>query len=177
MPASAARLITQRDRRDQMMLSMAIDAAHAKRSLREARHKRARQSIHRQVRYRRFQGRRDEAMGEDTRGGAYLVRLERSIETMATWLRAQAEANAEEGSPRTIPDADGLEDVPLSRLVAKAREVAPITVAPLVEGPINLGVPVVIATLAGETPLALGTATFVSAELPGSKGVPSGGGG
>jgi hypothetical protein len=159
-----------------MMLSMAIDAAHAKRSLREARHKRARQTIHRQARYRRFQGRRDEAMGEDTRG-AYRARLERSIEIMATWLTAQGEANAEEGRPRTTPDADGLGDVPLSRLVTKACEVAPITVALPVEGPINLGVPVMIATFANETPLTLATATLVSAEFPGFKGVSPGAGG
>jgi hypothetical protein len=56
---------------------------------------------------------------------------------MARWLELQERANAEEGRPRSDDhgDADGLEDVPLSLLVAKVVEVVPVAIAFIVEGP------------------------------------------
>jgi hypothetical protein len=96
---------------------------------------------------------------------------------MSKWMEAQEKANAEEGRPWICEDAGGLEDVPLSRLVTKVCEVVPITVAPPVEGPIGLGVPVMTATPAGEVPLTLVTATLVSVGLPKVKGTSPGEGG
>jgi hypothetical protein len=171
MPPSASRLMAQHDRRDQMILGMAQDAARVKSKAREARRKRVRQTGYRKVRYQRFQGRCEEALEEETRG-AYRARLGRSIQAMAGWLESQARASAEEGQPRSgrLEDADGLEDVPLSRLVAKVPEVVAIPVAFIVEGPLSPWEPVMRATLVGRAPLTVAVATLVSAGLPMVKG-------
>lgn len=161
--------MVQADRRDRMILGMAHDAARVKSKAREARHKRVRQSGYRQVRYQRFQGRRDEAMEEETRE-AYRARMTRSIQAMARWLESQALANAEEGRPRyaDVEDADGLEDVPLSRFVAQAVVVVPIAL--LVEGPIHPRGPVMRATVVGNVPLLEATATLVTTSSGTSRG-------
>jgi hypothetical protein len=144
-----------------MILGMAQDAARVKSKTREARRKRVRQTGYRAVRYQRFQGRREEALEEETRG-AYRARLAMSIQTMVSWLDSQARANAEEGWPRHhgLADADGLEDVPLNRLV-RGPEVVPCSLARLVEGPVNPWGPVMQATLA---PPEVVVATLVCAE-------------
>jgi hypothetical protein len=153
--------MVQADLRDRMILGMAHDAARVKSKAREARHKRVRQSGYCKVRYQRFQGRRDEAMEEETRE-AYRARVRRSIQTMAGWLESQARANAEEGRPRyaDVEDSDGLEDVPLSRFVAQAVVVVPTAL--LVEGPINPWEPVMRATVVGNVPLLEAVATLVT---------------
>jgi len=93
-----------RDRRDQMMLSMAKDASRTKTKAREARHKRTRQVGYRAVRYQWFQGHRGEVLEEEARE-CVRIRRARSIQLMATWLEAQALANAEEGTPREGPSS------------------------------------------------------------------------
>ena len=83
---------------------MAKDASRIKTKAREARHKRTRQVGYRAVRYQRFQGRRGEVLEEEARERVR-ARRARSIQLMATWLEAQALANAEEGTPREGPSA------------------------------------------------------------------------
>ena len=95
-----------RDRRDQMMLSMAKDASRTKTKAREARHKGTRQVGYRAVRYQRFQGRRGEVMEEEARK-CIRARRARSIQLMATWLEAQALTNAEEGTQGGALSRDG----------------------------------------------------------------------
>jgi len=99
MPSSASRLLELSDRRDQLALSMVIDAARVKKKLGEAKRKQARQVGYRGVRYQRFKGRRGEAM-EDEMRQEIRARRTRSIQVMAEWLEAQAISNALEGTPR-----------------------------------------------------------------------------
>jgi hypothetical protein len=137
-----------------MILRMAQDAARAKNKAREVRNKFARQKEYRRVRFHRFKGRREDFMEDETRF-AYRGRLERSIQTMAAWLEAQARANSKEGKSRfvIVEEDDEMDDVPLSRLVVKAPEPAAIAVAFLAEGPTALGEPAVSATLVGQGPM------------------------
>ena len=88
-----------------MMLSLAKDASRTKTKAWEARHKGTRQVGYRAVRYQRFQGRRGEVMEEEARK-CIRARRARSIQLMATWLEAQALANAEEGTPREGPSSE-----------------------------------------------------------------------
>ena len=87
-----------------MMLSMAKDASRTKAKTREARHQGTRLVGYRAVRYQRFQGRRREVLEEEARQRVR-ARRARSIRLMATWLEAQALANAEEGTPREGPSS------------------------------------------------------------------------
>ena len=64
MSASASRMLALKDRRDQMILTMAIEAAHTKSKFCEARHKVARQVGYRRVRYQWCKSRRGDAMEE-----------------------------------------------------------------------------------------------------------------
>ena len=132
MPPSACRLFELCDRRDQMILAMATDAARAKAKFREARHKKARQMGYRRVRYQRFQGRRSDVTEEEIRE-AVRVRRAKSIRAMASWLEAQAQAIAEEGTPREeqpgleapVPsggDAEPVDAVPKSAAPEVARQ-------------------------------------------------------
>jgi hypothetical protein len=100
MPPFATIRMKSSDRRDEMVLGMARDAARVKGKAREACRKKARQSGYRQVRYQRFQCRREEVFEEESRA-RYRVRRERSIIIIASWLEAQAKVNAEEGKPRS----------------------------------------------------------------------------
>ena len=106
MPPSASRALEISDRRDQMVLTMVLDAARVKAKSREAFRKKKRQAEYRGVRYQRFNGRRDDAL-ETEASEARRARRARSIQRMAKWLEAQGRANAEEGGPRT---EEGRED-------------------------------------------------------------------
>jgi len=110
MSPSVPQVRAARDRRDQMMLSMAKDASRIKTKAREARHKGARQVGYRAVRYQRFQGRRGEVLEGEARERVRTHRA-RSIRLMAAWLEAQALVNAEEGTPREEPSS-GVGSVP-----------------------------------------------------------------
>jgi len=103
------------DRRDQMVLTMVVDAARVKAKSREARHKKERQMAYRGVRYLRFNGRRADAMEEEAYE-ARRARRAKSIQRIAEWLEAQARANAEEGRPRI---ADEREDAYVVLLAAR----------------------------------------------------------
>ena len=116
MSPSATRLLEISDRRDQMVLTMTVDAARVKTKSREARHKKERQATYRRVRYQRFKGRRGDAMEDEMREAAR-ARRAKSLQRMMTWLESQAKANAEEGGPRMEEDGDGLDDVPLVLLM------------------------------------------------------------
>jgi len=98
MTASASEVLGVKDRRNQMVLSMAKDAVRVKEKSREARHKKTRQVGYRSVRCQRFKGRRGAAMEEEVRAEVR-TRRARSIHIMAKWLELQAQANAEEGTP------------------------------------------------------------------------------
>jgi hypothetical protein len=87
------------DRRDQMMLTMAVHAACVKAKSREAFRKKKRLVEYRGVRYQRFNGRRDDAI-ERKASDARRAHRAKSIQKMAEWLEAQGRANAEEGRPR-----------------------------------------------------------------------------
>ena len=117
MSPSATRLLEISDRRDQMVLTMTVDAARVKTKSREARHKKERQVTYRRVRYQRFKGRRGDAMEDEVRE-AVRARRAKSLQRMMMWLESQARANAEEGGPRMEEDEDGLDDVPLVFFVA-----------------------------------------------------------
>jgi len=106
MAPSVSQVQAARDRRDQMMLTMAKDASRIKTKAREARHKGTRQVGYRAVRYQRFQGRRGEVLEKESRERVRIFRA-RSIRLMATWLEAQAPVNAEEGTLREEPVAVG----------------------------------------------------------------------
>ena len=99
MSPSASRLLEISDRRDQMVLTMVVDAARVKAKSREAFRKKKRQVEYRSVRYRRFNRRRDDAMEEEVHE-ARRARRATSIQRMAELLEAKGRANAEEGSPR-----------------------------------------------------------------------------
>jgi len=99
MPPSASRLLELSDRRDQLVLSMVIDAARVKTKAGEAKRKQARQIGYRSVRYQRFKGRRGDAMEDEVRQ-AIRARRAKSIQIMAEWLEAQALSIALEGTPR-----------------------------------------------------------------------------
>jgi len=99
MSPSASRLSEISDRRDQMMLTMAVHAARVKAKSREAFRKKKRQVEYRGVRYQRINGRRDDAIEEEA-SDARRARRAKSIQKMAEWLEAQGRANAEEGRPR-----------------------------------------------------------------------------
>ena len=81
-------MLALKDRRDQMILTMAIDAAHTKSKFCEARHKVARQVGYRRVRYQRFKSRRGDAMEEEVRE-VLRERRKKSIRFMGEWLEAQ----------------------------------------------------------------------------------------
>ena len=81
---------------------MASDAARVKQKARESRRENIRQVGYRGVRYRRFQGRRDEVLEEEIREQRR-ARRAKSIRVMQAWLAGQAQANAEEGTPRGCP--------------------------------------------------------------------------
>ena len=118
MSPSATRLLEISDRRDQMVLTMAVDAARVKSKSREARHKKERQVAYRRVRYQRFKGRRRDAMEGDVREAAR-VRRAKSRQRMVRGLELQDRANAKEGGLRVEEDDDGLDDVPLVFFVAQ----------------------------------------------------------
>ena len=101
MPPSVAKLQVSKDRRDHLLLIMAMDAARVKQKAREVRRKNVRQIGYRSVRYQRFQGRRDEVLEEETQERRRIRRV-KSIQAMQTWLVEQAQANAEEGTPREV---------------------------------------------------------------------------
>ena len=84
------------------MLAMASNAARTKAKACEARHNQVRQEGYRAVRYRRSQGRRGQIQEEEIRV-AVRARCARSIHMMTNWLESQAQANAEEGTPREGP--------------------------------------------------------------------------
>jgi len=130
MSPSATRLLEISDRRDQMVLTMTVDAARAKTKSREARHKKERQVAYRRVRYQRFKGRRGDAMEGEVRE-VVRARQAKSLHRMLMWLETQARANAEEGGPRVEEDEDGLDDVPLVFLVASPLATALRVVAPV----------------------------------------------
>ena len=94
MAISASRVVFQ-DRRDQMLQTMAVDTARAKSKSREARHQAVKQAGHRRVSYKRFKGRRGDAMEEEMRK-ALRERRKKPILFMQGWLEAQLQANAEE---------------------------------------------------------------------------------
>jgi hypothetical protein len=154
MPPFATIRMKLSDRRDEMVLGMARDAARVKGKAREACRKKARQSWYRQVRYQRFQCRREEVFEEESRA-RYRVRRERSIIIIASWLEAQAKVNAEEGKPRS-EETEGA-----GSSEAAAVEVVPMVMALLVEGPINAGEPVMEATVVGKAPLSVAVASAV----------------
>jgi len=118
MSPSATRLLEISDRRDQMVLTMAVDAALVKTKSRESRHKKERQVAYRRVRYQRFKGRRGDAMEGEVRE-VVRARRAKSLQRMVMWLELQERANAEEGGPRMEEDEDGLDDVPLVFFVAQ----------------------------------------------------------
>ena len=105
MSPSASRLLEISNRRDQMVLTMAVDAALVQAKSREAFRKKKRQVEYRGVRYQRFNGRRDDAM-EAEAYDARRARRAKSIQRMAEWLEAQDRANAEEGTPRAEKGRD-----------------------------------------------------------------------
>ena len=82
MSPSASRALEISDRRDQMVLTMVVDAARVKAKSREAFCKKKRQVEYRGVRYQRFNGRRDDAL-ETEASEARRVRRARSIQRMA----------------------------------------------------------------------------------------------
>ena len=134
MSPSASRLLEISDRRDQMVLTMAVDAARVKAKSREARHKKERQVVYRGVRYQRFNGRREDVMQEEVRE-AKRARRAKSIQRMTMWLEAQDHANAEEGSPRTDDGDGGREGASVVLLVVASPVAAPIEVKENVEWP------------------------------------------
>ena len=119
MPLSASRLLEISDRRDKMVLTMAVDAAGVKAKFREARHKKAREIAYRGVRYQRFNGRRKDVMEEEEVRKAKCARHSKSLQRMVKWLEAQDRANAEEGSPRADDDGEDQEAMPLILLVIR----------------------------------------------------------
>jgi len=130
MSPSATRLLEISDRRDQMVLTMTVDAARVKTKSREARRKKERQVAYRRVRYQRFKGRRGDAMEDEVRE-AVRARRAKSLQRMMMRLELQARANAEEGGPRMEEDEDGLDDVPLVFFVAPPLAAALRVVAPV----------------------------------------------
>ena len=136
MSPSASRLLEISDRRDQMVLTMVVDAARVKAKSREAFRKKKRQVEYRSVRYRRFNGRRDDAMEEEVHE-ARRARRAKSIRRMAEWLEAQGRANAEEGSPRV---EEGREDAFVVLLAAQLPPVVSLAeVDEDVGGPLEQG--------------------------------------
>ena len=106
MPVSAARLSEISDKRDKMLLGMATHAAKVKAKSIKVHHENKQQMGHRKVRYKKFNGRRDEIMAVE------LLEQKRSRRMkMAGWLKAQGRANAEEGGPRMDDDDDDEEDM------------------------------------------------------------------
>ena len=88
-----------------MVLGMTKDAARVKEKSRAARRKELSQVEYPGTRYRRFQGRRGEALEEEVRAEVR-ARRQRSIQIMARWLEQQELANSEEGTPReTVVEA------------------------------------------------------------------------
>ena len=67
MSRSASRLLEISDRCNQMVLTMAVDAARVKAKSRKARLKKEKQVAYRGVRYQRFNGRREDVMQEEVR--------------------------------------------------------------------------------------------------------------
>ena len=105
--SSASNAFKVQDRRDQMFLSMAKDAAKVKEKSRVARSKKLRQVDYRGTRYRRFQSRRGDAMEEEVRAEA-LARHEKSTRLTTEWLEQQELANSEEGTPReSVVETEG----------------------------------------------------------------------
>jgi len=141
MSPSASRLLEISDGRDQMVLTMVVDAARVKAKSREASRKKKRQVEYRGVRYQRVNGRRDDAIEAEV-SDARRARRAKSIQRMAEWLEAQGSANAEESSPRvekgrensfvvllaaTLPPAVPLVEVGEGAEEAPERGLQPIT--------------------------------------------------
>ena len=133
MSPSATRLLEISDRRDQMVLTMAVDAARVKSKSREAHHKKEQQVAYRRVRYQRFKGRRVDAKEGEVREAAR-VRRAKYLQRMLRWLELQGRANAKEGGPRVEEDDEGLEDVPLGFFVARPPTTELRAVVPVVVG-------------------------------------------
>ncbi|KAJ1465569.1 hypothetical protein T484DRAFT_1757313 [Baffinella frigidus] len=135
-------------RRGLMILGMAEDAARVKGKDRQARRQKVRQAGYRRVRYQQFQGRREDAMEEETRE-AYRTRLRKSIQVMASWLEAQERTNAEEEKPRfvVVEEEDGPEE---SGLRVNSPAVSSVVMGVIVEGPANPWEPLMEATVVGE---------------------------
>ena len=115
MTTSASR-VALKDRRDQMLLTMAIEVARTKSKSREILHNFARQAGYRRVRYQKFKGRRGDATEEEVYE-ALRERREKSIRFMEGWWEAQLRANAEEGTSR--PDSDSSDEASLRLLAPK----------------------------------------------------------
>ena len=99
MPVSASRLLEISERRDKMLLNMAVHSARAKAKSREVLHKNKRQMGYRKVRYKKFKGRRDDIIAVEV-----LEHKRRQRVKMSGWLEAQGLVNAEEGYPRVDDD-------------------------------------------------------------------------
>ena len=99
--SAASRQFALHNRRDTTVLAMAPDAARAKAKMREARHKKVRQVGYRAVRYQRFKRRRDDALEGESLEVSRARRVKR-FQAMVTWLEAQAQVNAQEGTPRDV---------------------------------------------------------------------------
>lgn len=134
-----------------MILGMAQHAARVKSKAREARRKKARQSGYRQVHYQRFQGRRDDAMEEETRE-ANRARVRRSLAFMTTRLEAQERTNAQEGKPWcvVVQEEDGSGNASPNLLVVQPQVVPSFARGVLVEGPISPWEPLMEATVVSE---------------------------
>jgi len=129
MSSAALRLQISKDRRDNLLLVMASDAVRVEGKAGEARHKQARQIGYRQVRYQRFQGRREEVLEDEIHERRHVRRM-KSIQAIELWLGAQVQANAEEGSPRDVPKvpAGGSVTFPVEEASAEITDGSPFLV-------------------------------------------------
>ena len=100
---SSSALQISKDRRDTLLLVMASHASRVKVKARKALHKKIWQTGHRQVRYQRFKGRREDVLEDEIRERRRLRRI-KSIQNMKAWLSAQSRVNAEEGNLRDAPE-------------------------------------------------------------------------
>ena len=136
MAITASRVIAQ-DRRDRMLLTMAVDTARAKSKTRAIRIKIAKQVGHRGVRYQNFKGRRGVAMDEE-RQEIIRERRRESIRFMEGWLEPQLQANAEEGtlrlSSKARPDAS---PAPLLAQEAEGSLRSPASIPEVADGEIE----------------------------------------
>ena len=135
MSSAASCQLKISDRRDQMILTMAVDAARAKDKSHEARQRKERQVAYRGVRYQRFNGRREDVMKEEVRE-AKRARRAKSLQRTERWSEAQGCADAEEGSPRVDRNAEDQEDMPLILLAVQLPSVvAPVEIEESVVSP------------------------------------------